>query len=161
MGITSCTHVHYGDSCHFAIVKAFMVATNFWRQTASLQFRVGCVLLSWAKQNTCCSARDSWVATVGAFVEVQHAERRMVWLQWLPLSTPIVSVSHHGLTWAFNTFSVTVIDKAGRDKMWIVNCIFLLSATFDIQKMLVTWSDDDCMPCICPNGCAADLHSNQ
>ena len=29
VGVTSCTHVHYGDSCHFAIVKAFMVATNF------------------------------------------------------------------------------------------------------------------------------------
>ena len=30
MGVTSCTHAHYGDSCHFAIVKAFiMVATNF------------------------------------------------------------------------------------------------------------------------------------
>jgi len=28
VGITSCMHAHYGDSCHFAIVKAFMVATN-------------------------------------------------------------------------------------------------------------------------------------
>ena len=35
VGVTSCTHVHYGDSCHFAIVKAFMVATNFWLQTSS------------------------------------------------------------------------------------------------------------------------------
>jgi len=29
VGVTSCMHVHYGDSCHFAIVKAFMVAMNF------------------------------------------------------------------------------------------------------------------------------------
>ena len=29
MVVTTCTHVRYRDSCHFAIVKAFMVATNF------------------------------------------------------------------------------------------------------------------------------------
>jgi len=28
-GVTSCTHEHYEDSCHFAILEAFMVATNF------------------------------------------------------------------------------------------------------------------------------------
>jgi len=25
VSFTSCTHAHYGDSCHFAVVKAFVV----------------------------------------------------------------------------------------------------------------------------------------
>ena len=29
VGVTSCTHAYYRDSCHFAVMKAFMVATNF------------------------------------------------------------------------------------------------------------------------------------
>ena len=74
MGITSCTHAHCGDSCHFAIVKAFMVATNFWHQNL-LYGSVWGVFYRERKRSICCSARDSWVATVGAFVKVQHAER--------------------------------------------------------------------------------------
>ena len=28
VGVTLFTHAHYGDNCHFAIVKVFMVATD-------------------------------------------------------------------------------------------------------------------------------------
>jgi len=52
----------------------------------------------------------------------------------------------HRLPWAFTTVSVFVIDKVGLNIMQIVNCTSLPSAKFDIKKMLVTWSDDDCMP---------------
>jgi len=131
-------HVPYGDSCHFAIAKAFMVATTFWHQTSSLQFGVGCVLSSWVKRSTYCSTRDSWVETVGAFVEVLRAERRMVQPRWLPLSTSIISVSHHRFPWASTTVSVTAIDKVGLNKMRIVNCMFLPSAKFDVKKWVVS-----------------------
>jgi len=54
--------------------------------------------------------------------------------------------------------SVTVIDKVGLDRIQIMNSMFLPSAKFD---MLVTWSEDDRTPCICPNVCAADLHNSR
>ena len=80
MGVTSymhvpCMHVPYGDICHFGTMEAFLLATNSGHQMFSLWFSVGCTLL---KRSTCCSARDSSVVTVGAFVEVIHAEMRMV-----------------------------------------------------------------------------------
>jgi len=78
---------------------------------------------------------------VGAFVEVQRA-RRMVrgggggWFdsgdfhfRLHPLSTSIVSVSHHRLPCTFNIVSVTAIDKVGPDNMRIVNCMLLPSTT--------------------------------
>ena len=142
--ITSCTHVPYRDSYHFAIVKAFMVATNFWRQTSSLWFGVLCYR-QW-KWSICCSARDSWVAIVGSFVEVLHAERKMFWSRWLQLSTSIISVICCRLPWAFITVSVTVINKEGLGKMRIVNWMFLPSAKLDVKKMMVTQSDDDRTP---------------
>ena len=42
------------------------------------------------KQSTCCSARESWVATVSAFVEVVHAEKGMIQLWWVPILTSII-----------------------------------------------------------------------
>jgi len=57
---------------------------------------------------------------------------------------------------AFTTISVTVIHKVGLDKIRIVNCMFLPSAKFDVRKY-----EDDRTPCICPNACAADLHSSR
>ena len=81
-------------------------------------------------------ARDSWVAIVGGCVEVLRAERRMVWPRWLPLSTSIISTSLCRLLLAFTAVSVTVIHKVGLDKLWIVNCMFLPSAKFDVKKCL-------------------------
>ena len=51
MGVTSGTHVHCGDSCQFAVVKAFMVATNFLCQNvfSMVQFGVCSVIMSESK----------------------------------------------------------------------------------------------------------------
>ena len=54
-----------------------------------------------------------------------------------PVTSTIVSVSHHKLPWAFTMVSVTVINKVGIDKMQIVNCMFVPTAKCDV-KMLVT-----------------------
>jgi len=54
-----------------------------------------------------------------------------------------------------------VIDKVGLHKMQFMKCTFLPSAKFDVKKILATWSDDDRTSCICPNACAADLHSSR
>ena len=112
-----------------------MVATNFWRQTSSLRFSVECIRYCEWMQSICYSTRDSWVAIVGDFVEVLRAERRMVWPQWLPLSTSIISISHRRLLWAFTTVSVTVIHKVGLNKIRIVNCMFLPSTKIDVKKI--------------------------
>jgi len=98
--------------------------------------------------------------TVGALVEVLCAERRTVWPWWLPLSTSIVSVSHRRLPWAFTKVSVTVIDKVGLDKIRTVLYVLTIRKIW-LQKMLVTWLDDDRTSCMCPNACAADLHSSR
>ena len=159
MGVTSCTHAHYGDSCNFAVVKGlwWLLIFDVKRLLCGSVF----CYREW-KRSICCSASDSWVAIVGGFVEVLRAERRMVWPRWLPLSTSIVSIYHRRLLLAFNTVSVTVIHKAGLDKLRIVNCMFLATiCKIWRQKMLVTWSEDDRTPCICPNACAADLHSSR
>ena len=66
------------------------------------------------------------------------------------------------LPWAFTMVFVTAIDKVGLDKMWFVNWMFLWSAKFDINKMLVTdRTMTNWLPCICPSASALDLYCSR
>ena len=55
--VTSCTHAHYGYSCHFAIRSWWLLilTSNVF---PTVRCRVCCYYES--KQSTCCSARDIW-----------------------------------------------------------------------------------------------------
>ena len=69
------------------------------------------------------------------------------------------AVDFHGLSLRFLSL---LSNKEDLGNMRIVNCMFVPSAKIYVKKIMVTQSDDDHTPCIhvCPNACAADLHSS-
>ena len=91
------------------------------------------------------------VNPVGTFVEVLRAERRMGWPRWLPLSTSIVSISHHRLPW-LSLRSPSLLST----RQNVNRELYVLTICKIACNLVRRWPH----AILCPNACAADTHNS-